>query len=88
MRDHAVISDEELDEIEFRAVAAAKGPWYWESPRGYPQRVSNARADIICETFTNPDFPAYDAEFISHAKEDVERLVAEVRRLKKERIKP
>lgn len=83
-----MIPDNELDAIEMRAIAAAKGPWYWGAPRGYPQRVSNARADVICETFTNPDMPAYDAEFISHAKEDVERLVAEVRRLKKLRNEP
>lgn len=78
----ADLTDDELDEIELRAIAAAAGPWYWASPKGYPQRVSNSKAAVICETFTNPDKPAYDAEFISHAKSDVERLVAEVRRLK------
>lgn len=51
------------DEDEMRAAGASKGPWHWEG--GYPQRISNPQAIVIAETFTNPDFPAYDAEFIA-----------------------
>lgn len=74
-----------LDEIEARANAATEGPWTTHVAEGErlirpgvlgaqipPYPVARVRLDNIGYC---------DAEFIAHARSDVPRLVAEVRRL-------
>lgn len=76
------MTEEELGEIEARAAAVPRGPWVVEtSPRGYPQRITNAEALLLAECYTNPDYPPAVARFLAHAREDIPRLLAEVRRL-------
>ncbi|MEU8040894.1 DUF6221 family protein [Streptosporangium sp. NPDC049078] len=71
-----------IEEDEMVAVAATRGPWTWTAPRGYPQQVSNSRAVLIAETYTNPAFPAYDIEHIvRHDPNRVFREVAAKRKL-------
>jgi hypothetical protein len=64
-----------LEEIRKRAEAATPGPWrevnlYIESGD------ANERLAEVCESV--------DATFIAHAREDVPKLLAEVKRLKQE----
>lgn len=63
----------ELEAIEQRAAAASPPPWdspfYWDRGAAEP----GSRRGIAVEEV--------DADFIAHAREDVPRLLAEVRRL-------
>jgi hypothetical protein len=56
----------EVQEMRRIAAAADHGgrPWYWSG--GYPQSV-NREGDValIADTFTDPDHPASEAEFIA-----------------------
>lgn len=78
-----------VDEIEAREKLATTGPWYVEysddpEEPGCVFGIHSPAEDAqIVKTDTGvypPDFA--DAEFIAHAREDVPRLVAEVRRLR------
>ncbi|MCB9528623.1 MAG: hypothetical protein R3F65_16145 [bacterium] len=70
-----------LDAIERRCEAATAGPWVaWVEGRDHTSGsdfVQTAEQDIEMIGAT----PA-DHDFIAHAREDVPRLVAEVRRLR------
>lgn len=73
----------DLGEIEARAAAATPAPWHVElSDHGYPQRIATRGAVLVAETFTGPHHLPTDAVFIASAREDVPRLVAEVRALR------
>ncbi len=91
------MTDEELSDIETRANAATHGPWGASFPsdpvtifggdcdcRGYPDSVAVAakpdsdRRDENCPHLHWVD----DMKFIAHAREDIPRLIAEVRRLR------
>jgi hypothetical protein len=78
------MTPEQLAEIEARAEAATPGVWYWEAlgEHGYPQRIGNDAEVAVAETWTDPEWPPANAEFIAHARTDVPDLVAEVRRLR------
>lgn len=78
------MTDDELDAIELRALAAAREPWHVEylGGHGYPQRITNNAAVLVATTYEGTR-PAGNAEFIAHARTDVPRLLAEVRRLRR-----
>ncbi len=89
------MTDDELNEIEARVDAASDGPWYAdkhsvfvkleddESLSEYDRerhREMNDEEAIYEDQHSSP----HNAEFITHAREDVPALVAEVRRLRQE----
>lgn len=84
------MSDEDLDAIEQRAAAASKGPW-----RSFVEGRDQSSGDnFIRVGGVDDDKPdmyvwrdgtpatAADQDFIACARQDVPRLVAEVRRLR------
>lgn len=90
------IDDAELDEMECRCNAATPGPWWaWLEGRDgvagdsfigqgsdEPDAVPRRR-DLYLSTYTNePPVSATDYDFIAHARQDLPRLIAEVRRLR------
>src|SRR5262249_31226728 len=85
--DVTAISDSELDEIMARCNAATPGPW-----RSFIEgRDHLGGADFIMtgeDDQRGPDIELLgatqaDQMFIAHARQDIPRLVAEVRRLKR-----
>lgn len=86
------MTESELAEIEARAAAATEGPWRaeegWVVPDGFDNEAfvegEEASLPVIGmwvhdrELLLAPN----DAEFIARAREDVPRLVAEVRKLR------
>lgn len=92
------IDDAELDAMEQRCGAATPGPWWawFEGRDGFggdsfigqgsdePGTVP-ARRDLYLSTYKDePPVPVADYDFIAHARQDVPRLIAEVRRLRRE----
>ena len=73
-----MMTDAELNEIETRASLATAGPWKSNYKR---HDVYGPNDKHVCHFFEESYI---DAEFIAAAREDVPRLVAEVRRLKEE----
>lgn len=81
------ITDGELTEIEARASAASPGPWMvngkaaggWRIDDGNPDRVGMA----FLLTPTALVMKKEDADFIAESRDDIPRLVAEIRRLRK-----
>lgn len=71
------MTEEQLKAIEARAKAATPGPWFVDTDKCvYRDRPND---ELIADpSQTNPA----DAEFIAHAREDIPKLVEEVRRLK------
>lgn len=91
-RGETMLEDAELDAMQARVDAATPGPWVLGDP--YADEYTNGRevpiwlADgALC---ASPDDGAAgqhrpaDADLIAHAREDIARLVAEVRRLHRE----
>jgi hypothetical protein len=81
------VNDEQIDEIEQRKNAASGGPWHavdLRHQRGGQIRIFPAPGEgyIVANVLAKGDRPAEDAEFIAHAYEDVEVLLAEVKRLR------
>lgn len=81
----AVPVDVDVDAVQQRADAATPGPWTVELlTRPYPQRITNGQAVIVAQTYTSPEFPAADAEFIAGARTDVPKLIACIRELEQQ----
>lgn len=80
------LSDQELDEIERRARAATSGPW-----RSYIEGRDHLSGDSFISTggdelYLHPPpnlSRSADQDFVAAARQDVPRLVAEVRRLRR-----
>lgn len=72
------------EKIRHVAVFAAKGPWVVEllgegtTHPGYPQRITNAGATVIAETFTAPEIWAVEAEHIAFWDPATALLVADL----------
>jgi hypothetical protein len=85
------MTEEELKVIEARAASASPGPWMrngktaagWRIDDTDPNRVG--LAFLLTPTAVVPG--DRNAEFIAEARDDVPRLVSEIRRLKAELIK-
>lgn len=71
------LDDLALDAIEARAIASAPPPWH---ARGTFLWLGSANGRAFLPVAATAD--AADAEFIAHAREDVPRLVREVRLLR------
>lgn len=80
-----------MDDIERRALHATPGPWWsWVEGRDgvagdtfIGRGLDGARlTDLYLSTDGGERVTAEDHDFIAHAREDVPRLVAEVRRLR------
>jgi hypothetical protein len=90
MSDAGPIDDHDLEEIERRAAAATPGPWQEfidarDDISGDDFIMTGGMANHgpdIYVSHENVPAPAADLEFIAHARQDVPRLVAEVRRLR------
>lgn len=82
------MTDEELRQIEARAKTAQPGPWRikWHTSRPDLQDgLVGADGYAVLRTDSGiypPDMPTL--EFIAAAREDIPRLVAEVRRLQRD----
>ena len=84
-------TDEELTAAEDRALSATPGPWWsWVEGRDglagdtfIGRGVEGARqSDLYLSADPGERIRVEDHEFIAHARQDVPRLVAEVRRLR------
>jgi hypothetical protein len=80
------ISDDELNAMDRRAEEALPGPWAWEPNT---PKMNGSTWSMRIAGKPGIRFGVYEyqhghcnAEFISHARTDVPRLIAEVRRLK------
>ncbi|UOF90814.1 hypothetical protein LSG31_00580 [Fodinisporobacter ferrooxydans] len=85
MSEHKPITDQELNEILARCEAATPGPWMLHGNEGTKVIIAGDYAyqekpDLIIDICSANN----DDIFISHAREDVPRLAAEVKRLKAE----
>ncbi len=84
------MSDDELDEMERRVAAASKRPWesfvegrdHWSGDNFI--RIGGLDDDEPDMYVMRDETPAAttDLDFIAHARQDVPRLLAEVRRLR------
>jgi hypothetical protein len=86
------IPDEELAAIDARANAATPGPWWpWVEGRDgtsgdtfIGRGLDGSRhSDLYLTTDQGDDLRPEDVDFIAHARQDIPRLVAEVRRLRR-----
>lgn len=83
------MSDIDLTAIEERAEAATDGPWSWNGDdlRGTLASGSPTRPLILSTAARGGLDPlSADREFIAEARQDVEALIAEVRRLRSEAV--
>jgi hypothetical protein len=84
------LSDDDLAAIERRWAAATPGPW-WASIEGRDHTSGDTFIRTGTDTTRGPDIyvshesqsaPASDLDFIAGAKQDVPRLLQEIRRLR------
>ena len=79
------ITDADLDLIESRANAAAPGPWRREGAEILNDAALRPNVDEAGDGIWIYDEGGHaeaDAEFIAHARQDVPRLIAEIKRLR------
>ncbi len=88
------LTDHELDEIEQRAAAATPGPWeaFIEERHAIggdsfirTGGLDDNQPDMYISQYlgaTSIKVPAADLDFIAYAREDIPRLVAEIRQLR------
>ena len=84
------LSNSELDEIQARAEAATEGPWFYTDQIGDGHNVTRNSWDVATcyagdldpEDGSRDEQAARNAVFVSHAREDIDNLIAEVRRLR------
>jgi hypothetical protein len=89
-------TDDELDDIEQRAAAATPGPWVaFVEDRDHTSGddfirtggLDDDQPDMYISHYlgaTSIKVPAADLDFIAQSRQDLPRLVAEVRRLRRE----
>ena len=86
-RHGTVLTDEELDAIEARCEAASAGPWVsMVEGRDHTSGSSFIRTGAVDDRGENIELTGAtvsDQDFIAHARQDVPRLLAEVRRLRR-----
>lgn len=82
--EEAPLTEADLAEMEARASAATPGPWKsFVEGRDHTSGSSFIQTDG--EDIDLPGASVADQDFIAHARQDVPRLVAEVRRLRSRR---
>ncbi len=81
-----ILTDDDLDAIEGRSNAATKGPWqsYVEGRDhlGGSNVIVTGGLDDRSPDIEIANVSNADQDFIAHSRQDVPRLVAEVRRLR------
>ncbi|MCX5365885.1 hypothetical protein OG864_45125 [Streptomyces sp. NBC_00124] len=82
------LTDQQLDDIEQRANAATPGPWEEHEEYG-PHFYAYLRGPYLrgvgTLNFGDGEDAAADREFVKHAREDVDALLAYIRRLQGQR---
>ena len=73
------LSESELQAIQDRLKAASPGPWHSEADQVFAR--DEVLADICCGAIEQA---MADAAFFAHSRDDVERLLVEVRSLHEE----
>ncbi len=86
LSDDGAVSAEELDAMSLRCAAAGRGPWR-ASLEGRDHMsgsdlISRGTADARIADLEITGATKEDYDFIAHAKQDVRRLIVEVRRLR------
>jgi hypothetical protein len=86
MNDNTPLTDEDLDVIRARCAAATPGPWrsYIEG-RDHTSGSSfimTGEGDSRGEDIELSGVPPADQDFIAHARQDLPRLLEEIRRLR------
>jgi hypothetical protein len=90
------LTDNDLDEIDQRATAATPGPWeaFIEERHAADDSfirtggLDDNQPDMYVQHYlgaTSIKVPAADLDFIANARQDIPRLVAEIRRLRSQR---
>jgi hypothetical protein len=91
------MTEQELLTIEERASKASPGPWTHglemeppdpgiEAAGGGCVAFVQVHGNINTVVRTGEEFSHDDARFIAHAREDIPALIAEIRRLKREKL--
>ena len=76
------LTDPELQAIEERLKGTTPGPWHSEDDQVFAR--DEVLADICCGAIEQA---MADASFFAHSRDDVERLLVEVRHLRQELAK-
>jgi hypothetical protein len=71
-----------LDELKARRAAISPAPWKLQGHPSETTMVYDAEGDSVVYNEGSPN--ERDAEFIAHAPSDIDRLIAEVERLRQE----
>lgn len=84
------LHDDDLDEIESRHIVASPAPWtaFVGPGIGGPDFISIGDDDAEPDMYVSRDAKpasAADLDFIAHARQDIPRLISEVRRLRSSR---
>ncbi len=74
------MTTEDLEKIAARTVAATKGPWHVERGR-FRSGIFAGELPVIGMKLEYRDANEANAAFITHAREDVPRLLEEIRRI-------
>lgn len=94
MSDPVPLTDHELDAIEQRSAAASPGPWQsfieGRDHLGGDNFIRISLADNEPDMYVSRAIPGqgltpagdHDLDFIAHARQDIARLIAEVKRLR------
>jgi hypothetical protein len=72
------LTNEQLAEIRERAEAATPGPW--EKEFGYGIKITAGKTVVVDEDEGVVHY--HDADLITHSREDIPKLLAEIERLK------
>jgi len=75
------LTDRHLADIERRLAGATKGPWWAESLTAFETLILSPKTTVMHAKRGSPT----DADFIAHARADIETLLGEVKRLRAER---
>ncbi len=74
------MTEQELKQIEDRASAATPGPWVHDTVQSESAVICGHAPGVVCEWIKGA--AAFDdCAFIARAREDIPKLIAEVRRL-------
>lgn len=79
-----MLTDDELAAIEAREQAATPGPWWVLEEQDSVSVLIGDQDDRVCELHHGECLPFENANFIAHARQDIPRMVAEIRRMREQ----